>query len=79
MLDSQYGARLIDSAPPATATSQSPSMIACAAETMACIPLPHNRFRVIAGVPTSRPPFSAATRARYMSLVSVWSTLPNTT
>ena len=28
MLGSQYGARLIDSAPPATATSQSPSMIA---------------------------------------------------
>ena len=28
MAGSQYGARLIDSAPPATATSQSPSMIA---------------------------------------------------
>jgi hypothetical protein len=28
MPGSQYGARLIDSAPPATATSQSPSMIA---------------------------------------------------
>ena len=79
MPGSQYGARLIDSAPPATATSQSPSMIACAAETMACIPLPHSRFTVNAGVPTSRPPLIAATRDRYMSLVSVWITLPNTT
>src|SRR5215469_16383106 len=75
---SQYGARLIDSAPPATATWQSPSMIAWAADTMACSPLPHSRFRVRAGVPVSRPPFSAATRARYMSLTSVWMTLPNT-
>ena len=46
---------------------------------MACIPLPHSRFRVIAGVPTGNPPLTAATRDRYMSLFSVWSTLPNTT
>ena len=46
---------------------------------MACSPLPHSRFTVSAGVPTSRPPLMAATRDRYMSLFSVWSTLPNTT
>ena len=68
---SQYGARLIDSAPPATATAQSPSMIACAADTIACSPLPHNRFTVSAGVPISSPPLIAATRDRYISLVSV--------
>ena len=37
------------SAPPPTATSQSPSNIACAAETMACKPEPHNRLTVSAG------------------------------
>ena len=79
MPGSQYGARLIDSAPPATATWQSPSMIACAAETIACIPLPHSRFTVSAGVSWFRPPFRAATREMYMSRTSVWITLPNTT
>src|SRR6516164_8921363 len=34
MPGSQYGARLIDSAPPATATSQSPSMTDCEADTI---------------------------------------------
>ena len=51
---SQYCPRLIDSAPPATATSQSPSRIACAADTIACSPLPHSRFSVNAGVSTAR-------------------------
>jgi hypothetical protein len=78
MPGSQYGARLIDSAPPATATSQSPSMMACAADTMACSPLPHSRLTVKAGISTGSPPLTAATRDRYMSLVSVCSTLPNT-
>jgi hypothetical protein len=45
MLGSQYWPRLIDSAPPATAASQSPSRIACAAETIACRPLPHSEGR----------------------------------
>src|SRR6516165_9812665 len=75
---SQYWPRLIDSAPPATATSQSPSQIACEADTIACRPLPHSRFSVNAGVCTGSPPLIAATRARYMSRVSVWMTLPNT-
>ena len=54
-------------------------MIACAADTIACSPLPHSRFTVSAGVPISRPAFTAATRDRYISLVSVWITFPNTT
>ena len=37
------------SAPPATATSASPSMIAWAAVMIACRPLPHRRFSVRAG------------------------------
>ncbi len=79
MSGSQYWPRLIDSAPPATATSASPSSSAWAAETMAWSPLPHSRFTVSAGVPTGSPPLTAATRARYMSRGSVWITLPNTT
>src|SRR5215813_12960207 len=78
MAGSQYWPRLIDSEPPATATSQSPSAIACAADTIACSPVPHSRFSVNAGVPTGRPPFTDATRDRYMSRTSVWITLPNT-
>ena len=78
MAGSQYWPRLIDSEPPATATSQSPSLIACAADTIACRPLPHSRLTVKAGVSTGRPPLTAATRLRYMSLTSVWITLPNT-
>ncbi len=45
---------------------------------MACSPLPHSRFTVSAGVPIGRPPLTAATRDRYMSLFSVWMQLPNT-
>ena len=42
----QYGPRLIDSAPPASATSASPVAIACAAETIACTPVPQRRLTV---------------------------------
>src|SRR5215217_733554 len=73
-----YRPRLIDSAPPPRATSVSPSMTSWAAETIACSPDPHSRLRVKAGVSTGRPPFTEATRDRYMSRVSVWMTLPNT-
>ncbi len=78
MPGSQYGPRLIDSAPPATATSASPSERSWAAETMACSPLPHSRLTVKAGTFTGRPPLTAATRLRYMSRGSVWITLPKT-
>ena len=75
----QYGPRLIDSAPPASATPTSPLWIACTAETMACTPVPHRRFTVKAGVSFGTPASMPTTRAMYMSLGSVWMTLPNTT
>ena len=50
----------------------------CAAETIACIPLPHSRFSVSAPVSCGSPPFTHASREMYMSLGSVWMTLPNT-
>src|SRR5690242_15403822 len=75
----RYGARLMLSAPPPTAMSASPSMMVCAAETIACSPEPHKRFSVSAGVSCATPAFIAATRARYISFGSVWITLPNTT
>ena len=59
-----YGLRLMLSAPPATAASASPSMIVCAAVTMACRPLPHSRFTVTAGASCGSPPLMAATRAK---------------
>src|SRR6516165_12678864 len=52
--------------------------MACAAETIACSPLPHSRFTVKAGVSTGSPPLMAATRLKYMSRTSVWMTLPKT-
>ncbi len=67
------------SAPPATAVWTSPSMMCCAAETIACNPEPHRRFTVRAGVPTGTPASTAATRERYMSRASPWITLPITT
>jgi hypothetical protein len=45
-LGSQYGPRLIDSAPPASATVASPVWIACVADTIACTPVPHRRLTV---------------------------------
>jgi hypothetical protein len=54
-------------------------MTSWAAETIAWSPDPHSRLRVKAGVSTGRPPLTDATRDRYMSRVSVWITLPNTT
>ena len=54
-------------------------MMVCAADTIACRPLPHRRFSVRHGVSLATPPFTAATRPRYMSLGSVLSTCPNTT
>ena len=41
-----YGARVMLSTPPATNTSPSPAMIACAALLIACRPDPHSRLTV---------------------------------
>ena len=68
---SAYAARLMLSAPPATAASMSPSKMYCDALTMACMPLPQRRFSVSAPVSCGKPPFNAATRDRYMSFASV--------
>ncbi len=75
----QYGPRLIDSAPPATATSASPVAIVCAAETIAWTPVPHRRLTVNAGTSLGMPAFIPTTRAMYMSSGAEWITLPNTT
>ena len=67
------------SAPPASAKSASPSISACAADTIACAPDPHSRFTFIAGTESGTPACIAATRLRYMSLGSVLMTWPKTT
>lgn len=58
------GERLITSEPPATAMPASPSMTACAAETMACTPLPQSRLTFIAGTDFGIPASIADTRER---------------
>src|SRR5262249_9419970 len=75
----QYGPRLIDSAPPASATDASPVWIDWHAETIACTPVPHRRLTVYAGTSFGTPAFIPTTRAMYMSAASVWITFPNTT
>ena len=74
-----YGARLMLSAPAPTAISASPSMMVCAAETMACRPEPHRRLTLKAGVSLAMPALMAATRDRYMSRGSVLMTWPTAT
>ncbi len=66
------------SVPPATAVSVSPNRMYCAADTIACMPLPHSRFTVNAPVSCGNPPFTAHSREMYMSFGSVWITLPIT-
>ena len=53
-------------------------MIICAAETIACRPEPHSRFKVIAGALCGTPESMAMVRETYMSRGSVCSTLPKT-
>jgi len=50
----------------------------CAAETIACRPLPQRRLTVRHGVPIGSPPSMPATREMYMSRASPWMTLPRT-
>src|SRR5258708_5386672 len=66
------------SMPPATATSMPPSMISCAAETIACAPEPQPRFTVMAGTDPGSPPRIDAWRAGFI-LVPACTTLPITT
>ena len=60
---SHIGARLIDSAPPASVTSASPVWIAWQALTSAWTPVPHRRLTVKAGVSFGMPAFMPTTRA----------------
>ena len=69
----------MDSAPPASTTSASPTWMAWAAETIACTPVPHRRLTVKAGASLGTPALMPTTRAMYMSSGAVWMTLPNTT
>jgi hypothetical protein len=71
-------ARLMPSAPPPIAASVSPSRMYCDAETIACTPLPHGRFTVIAPDECGSPPFTPTTREMYLSRASPGITLPIT-
>ena len=62
-LGSTYGARVIDSTPPASATDASPTAMARAAWTTASRPDAHSRFTVTPGTVVGRPASSAAMRA----------------
>src|SRR5438093_6153592 len=59
----RYGARLIDSMPPATMTSPDPARIASRAIATAFIPLAHTLFTVTAPIRSGRPARSIAWRA----------------
>ena len=58
-----YGARVMDSTPPAMNTSPSPAAIACAALLTAWSPDPHRRLTVWPATSTGSPASSAAMRA----------------
>ena len=51
------------SAPPPIAIWASPSMMLCAADTMACSPEPHRRLTLKAGVLCDKPAFKVASHA----------------
>ena len=50
-----FGARLIDSTPPAMTTSASPDLMALAANPMLSIPDPHSRLMVAPGIESLSP------------------------
>ena len=60
---SRYGARLMDSMPPATTTRASPQRMACAPSITAFSPEPQTLFTVTAGTASVSPAASAACRA----------------
>ena len=74
-----YGARVIDSTPPAMNTSPSPAPIACAAEFTACSPEPHSRLTVCPATSTGSPARSAAMRATLRLSSPAWLAQPKTT
>ena len=74
-----YGARVIDSTPPATKTSPSPTMIAWAAALIACRPEPHSRLTVWPATSTGSPASSAAMRATLRLSSPAWLAQPRMT
>src|SRR5205814_5776881 len=62
---SRYGQLLIDSIPPATAMSMSPTRMPWSASITAFSPEPHTLLIVSAATWSGRPPFSAACRAGF--------------
>ena len=62
-LGRRYGARLIDSIPPATTISTSPARINWSASAIALIPDRHTLLTVIAGTSFGMPAATAACRA----------------
>ncbi len=76
---SRKGACDMLSAPPASATSLSPSCMLCAPLTTLWKPEPHSRFTVSAGTSCGTSALSATCRAMYGPLGSVCATLPKKT
>src|SRR5690606_10838820 len=74
-----YGARLIDSTPPATKTSPSPARIAWNAAFTAWRPEPHRRFTVWPGTLTGRPASRPAIRAMLRLSSPAWFAQPRMT
>ena len=74
-----YGARVIDSTPPATNTSPSSTAIAWAAALMAWRPEPHSRLTVWPATSTGRPARSAAMRATFRLSSPAWFAAPRIT
>src|SRR6266436_4598401 len=71
----RYGQLDMDSIPPATTISLSPSCTACAASATAFNPEPQTLLMVIAATRGSHPPFSAAWREGFCPSPA-WTTLP---
>ncbi len=79
LLSCTYGARVIDSTPPARKHSPSPALIAWAALATACRPEAHNRLTVWPGTETGSPASSDAIRATFRLSSPAWLVQPNTT
>src|SRR3990172_5167388 len=74
-----YGARVIDSTPPAMKTSPSPARMACAAIATACSPEPHSRLTVWPATLTGRPLSNTAIRATFRLSSPAWLPQPKMT
>ena len=74
-----YGARVIDSTPPAMNTSPSPTAIAWAAELIAWSPEPHSRLTVWPPTSTGKPASSSAIRATLRLSSPAWLAQPRMT